>query len=210
MKKLAARIAGVAGNGPLGIAVVVVAVLAVLASGAAGWYGVSWYRAAHDESLELAMTRDTVLRQARQAAINLTTLDHRNVQAGLDSWEQVSTGPLLEEFRTNRGNYVKTIQQGKVKTESEVVDGAVAELDTRAGTARVLMGIDVTVTPAEGDPTVSRQRLEMVMQRTGDGWKVSAVAPVGPASGAPAAGSPPPDGASPSPPPSEGATAPPN
>lgn len=201
MNKLAARAAGLARSGPLGIAVLVVALLAVLASGTAGWYGVAWYRAAQDESLELAQIRDTVLREAQQAAINLTTMDHQRAQQGLDLWEQVSTGQLREEFRKNRDNYVETIKQAGITTESEVVDGAVAELDTQAGTARVLMGVDVTVKPAEGDPRVSRQRLLMDMTRAGDGWKVSAIAPATPAAaGAPATGPLPPGGAPPAPP----------
>ncbi len=196
MNKLVARATGPARSGPLGIAVLVVAVLALLASGTAGWYGVSWYRAAHDESHELAQTRDTVLREAQQAAINLTTMDHQRAQQGLDLWEQVSTGQLREEFRKNRDTYVETVEQAEISTESEVVDGAVAELDMMAGTARVLMGVDVTVKPVDGDQRVSRQRLLMDMTRTPDGWKVSAIAPATPAAAAaPGTGPLPPGGA---------------
>lgn len=72
-------------DGPLRTATGVLAAVALLA---AGWFGLSWYRAAHDESLALRMTRDTVLQDGQQATVNLNTLDYRRVQDGLTLWEQ--------------------------------------------------------------------------------------------------------------------------
>jgi len=69
-----------------------IAVLATLAVGTAGWFGVSWDRAAHDGSLASGIARDTVLQDAQQAAINLNTLDYRRLQDGLTRWEQSPTG----------------------------------------------------------------------------------------------------------------------
>lgn len=160
--------------------IAVVAVLAVLACGVAGWYGVSWYRAAHSESIALGTERETVLREARQAAINLTTLDAGEVQEGLDRWEEVSAGTLLEEFTSNRETYARTITEAESRSESKVVDAAVVELNPQQGTARVLVGLDVTVTPREGEPTLARQRLLLQMTRTDAGWKASAISPTGP------------------------------
>jgi Mce-associated membrane protein len=59
-----------------------------------------------------------------------------------------------------------------------VPDAAVAELDARAGTARVLVAVDVEVRPEGQNPVVTRQRLELEMTRTDQGWKASRVAPV--------------------------------
>ena len=85
-----------------------------------------------DDGLELAATRDAVLVDAQQAAINLNTLDHNNVAAGLDLWEQTSTGTLLEEFRSNRAEYEKVVTDSGAHHEATVKDAAVA----RAGRAR--------------------------------------------------------------------------
>lgn len=161
------------------VAVLVMVVLAVLAYGTAGWFGISWYRAAHDEELELATTRDTVLRQAQQAAVNLNTLDYQRVEEGLELWARSSTGQVLDEFRKNRDLYAKTIRDARTATDATVLDGAVAELDMRSATARVLVAVDVTVTPQQGQPSVNRQRLQLQMNRTEQGWKVSAIGPVG-------------------------------
>ncbi|MCA1713360.1 MAG: hypothetical protein LC789_17660 [Actinobacteria bacterium] len=165
---------------PLRSALAVVAVLAVLAGGTAGWFGVSWFRAAHSESIDLAIERDTVLREARQAAVNLTTLDPVRIEESLSLWQGSMTGSLAEEFGSNRENYARLISERRSRSESKVVDAAVAELDVPQGTARVLVGLDVTVTPEQGEPAVSQQRLQLQMTRSDTGWKVSGINPVGP------------------------------
>lgn len=42
----------------------------------------------------------------------------------------------------------------------------------------MLAGVDVTVTPEGGQPTVTRQRIELGMVGTDDGWKVDALEPL--------------------------------
>lgn len=155
-----------------------VAALVALAAVAALFFGGRWVLDLNDEGLALAADREAVLVDARQAAINLNTLDYRNVAPGLDLWEQTSTGTLLDEFRANRAEYEQVVTQAKRTTVATVPDAAVAELDVRAGTARVLLAVDVEVHPEGQDPVVTRQRLELEMTRTDQGWKASRVAPV--------------------------------
>lgn len=154
------------------------AALVALAALAALFFGGRWVLALGDEDLEFAAQREAVLVDARQAAINLNSLDHRNVVAGLDLWEQTSTGPLLEEFRANRAVYERWVTQAGRVTEAKAQDAAVAELDARAGTARVLVALDVEVRAEGQDPVITRQRLQLEMTRTDEGWKASRVAPV--------------------------------
>lgn len=168
-----------AGMGPLRTATLVVTVLTALACLAAAWFGVSWYRTAHDESIVVGTARDAVLRDARQVAVNINTLDHHNVQAGLELWKQSATGTALEEFTKNRETYVRTVTESKTSSVARVRDGAVAELNERAGSARVLVGVDVTYTPEQQEPSCVRQRLQLEMKRTPDGWKVDRLAPIG-------------------------------
>lgn len=149
-----------------------------LATLAAVVLAVLWVLTLTSLSLALARDRDAVLVDAKQAAINLNTLDYRNVDAGLDLWQQSSTGAVLAEFQQNRDQYAKLVQDSKRTTVATVPDAAVTELDEHAGVARVLVAVDVTVTP-EGQPAaVTRQRLQMEMTRTPDGWKVSKLSPV--------------------------------
>src|SRR5687767_8678795 len=60
--------------------------LVALAAVAALFFGGRWALALTDDGLELAAQREAVLVDARQAAINLNTLDYRDVAAGLDLW----------------------------------------------------------------------------------------------------------------------------
>ncbi len=164
-------------------ATVAVAVLAVVA---AGWVGVSWYWGAYGE-LAVGMARDAVLRDAQQATINLNTLDYRRVSDGLTLWEQSATGSLLGEVRTNRDTYARAITDSKTITTARTLDGAVAELDERAGTARVLVGVDVTSQREQGDAGCVRRRIQLEMRRDGSVWKVDKLAPVGVANPVPGA-----------------------
>jgi Mce-associated membrane protein len=156
----------------------VLVIAVVLAAVAAAVSGALWAFAATSGSLAMARDRDAVLADARQAAINLNTLDYRNVAAGLDLWQQSSTGQVLAEFQQNRDQYAKLVQESRRTTVATVPDAAVTELDEHAGVARVLVAVDVTVTPEGQAPAVTRQRLQMEMTRTPAGWKVSLLSPV--------------------------------
>jgi Mce-associated membrane protein len=186
----------------------VLAVLAAAAVGTAGWSSLSWYRAAHDDALALGTARDTVLRDAQQAAVNLNTLDYRRVQAGLALWQQSATGSLLDEIRANRTTYAQVITDTRTATTAGALDGAVMELDERADTARVLVGVDVTAVRNGGESSCVRRRIQLEMRRsdadgpgagvpqdpgagalhnTGGVWKVDKLAPVGGANPVPGA-----------------------
>lgn len=155
----------------LPIASVVAAVLALV-------FGALWLISLNSDSVTVASQRDAVLRDARQAVLNLNTLDFHNAQGGLDLWIQSSTGSVRDEFEKNRDAYAQLVTQQKRTTSATIADAAVAELDDRAGVARVLVGVDVTVTPEGQQPTVTRQRIEAEMTKTPDGWKVSALDPL--------------------------------
>lgn len=156
----------------------ILTVLVAVAAVAAVVLGIFWAMALNSSSLALAKDRDAVLVDARQAAINLNTLNYKAVDAGLNLWEQSSTGAVLDEFKQNRAAYAKAVTDSKRSTVATVPDAAVAELDERSGVARVLIGVDVTVTPEGQAPVVTRQRLQLEMTRTDSGWKVSKLNPV--------------------------------
>lgn len=166
-------------GGPLRVVTLVVTVIAVVACSVAGWFGVSWYRVAHDKSFALGMDRDAVLRDAQRATLTLNTLDYRRVQDGLTLWEQAASGSLLTLLRTNRDTYVRAITDSQTIISARVLDAAVASLDERSGIARVLVGVDVTSQSEQGDPSCTQRRVQLQMIRAGDAWKVGELAPVG-------------------------------
>ncbi|MFF9867235.1 hypothetical protein ACF1G0_17725 [Streptomyces sp. NPDC013953] len=157
------------------------AALALLAAGAAGWSGWSWYSAAHDESAAYAAARDDALAAGEQAVQNMNTLDHRDLRRGLDTWQDSATGELHDQLTAGRSRFEEQIREARTVTSARVLSGAVTELDTRAGKARVMVALRVTVTPPEGKPTAKESRLLGELTRTPQGWKLSALgqAPVG-------------------------------
>jgi Mce-associated membrane protein len=161
----------VSGGRALQIGFAVALVLAIVA-------GALWLTTSLSANRKLAEERDTVLVSARQAAISLNTLDWHDAAGGLDRWQSVSTGSVLDEFTQNRQQYADFVGQAKRTTTATVSDAAVSELDDRAGVARVLVGVDVQVTPDGQQPIPTRQRLQLEMTRTDSGWKVSKLAPV--------------------------------
>ncbi|MEQ3550536.1 hypothetical protein WIS52_08655 [Pseudonocardia nematodicida] len=152
-------------------------VAAVVAAVAALALGALWLVALQSDSVQVAQARDEALRDARQAVINLNTLDHTDAERGLDLWIQSSAGSVRDEFVGNRDAYAQLVTERGRSTSAEVTDAAVTAVDPRAGTARVLLGVDVTDAADDGS-AVTRQRLEVGMVRTDDGWKVDGLDPL--------------------------------
>lgn len=165
----------------------VVQVVVVVALVAAIVFGTLWLVALNSGNGRLAAERDAALSAAQQSAVNLNTLDFHDPEGGLALWMASATGPVLDEFRKNRDQYAKIVAESKRTTTAQATDAAVSELDDRAGIARVLVGVDVTVSPDGQQQVVTRQRLQMEMTRMPDGtWKVSRLNPVrNPGSAAP-------------------------
>ncbi|MEW2295369.1 nuclear transport factor 2 family protein [Streptomyces sp. NPDC006743] len=168
---------------PAGLRALYAAALALtlLAGGFAAWAGWDWYDAAHDDSAAYALQRDRALAAGEQAVENLNTLDHRSVDRGLDLWESSTTGDLHDQLVAGRKEFTAQVKTAKTVTTARVLSGAVSELDDRAGRARVLVALRVTVKAPGGRSTDKDSRMLGELTRTGGGWKLSALgqAPVG-------------------------------
>jgi Mce-associated membrane protein len=149
--------------------------LALIAAIAAAWSGWSWYAAEHDDSLRYAATRDEVLRTGEQAIQNLNTLDHRSLDRSLRTWQDSSTSDLYRDIVQGRAAFERQVAEAKTISSARILEGAVTELDTRAGTARVIVAAEITVTPPKGVPAIKRSRLIGELTRTAAGWKLSAL-----------------------------------
>ena len=148
-------------------------VLVLLATAAAVIFGVLWHNAANAGESSVAKSRDDALRAAEQGSINLTTLDYRNVQQGLDRWKQSTTGELYTQLTQGDlvSTFTKQAQQAKSITTGKVLDGVITQLDGNAAQAIVYM--QVTVTAAGGKPTTKLVPLQWNLTDTSSGWKLS-------------------------------------
>ena len=160
-------------------------VLAILAALFAAWSGWSWYRASTAGPPPDAQLRDQALQAGEQAVQNFNTLDYRKVAAGLALWEQSSTGPLRAEISKGRAQFEQQIQQTKTITTARILDGALTALNPQAGTASIIVAVQITVTPASGSPVTKQIRLVGTLAKTASGWKLSQLGqlPVGAATG---------------------------
>jgi Mce-associated membrane protein len=163
-------------------------VLAVLAAGFAAWSGWSWSQAGGGGQSASGQLRDQVLQAGEQAVLNFNTLDYRRVAAGLALWEQSSTGPLRAEIATGRARFTRQIEQTKTVTTARILDGALTALNARAGTASIIVAIQITVSPAHGPPVTKQSRLAGTLARTGSGWKLSQLGQVPVGAAAPGRG----------------------
>ncbi|MFB4305453.1 hypothetical protein [Actinomadura sp. GTD37] len=145
----------------------------VLAALFAAWAGWSWYAAAHDDAHAYSRTRDEALQAGEQAVQNLNTLDYRNLGPGLKTWQDSTTSDLYRQITQGRAAFEAQVTKARTVTSARILDAAVAELDERSGLARVLVAVEITVTPPEGDPVTKQSRLVGKVTRTSGGWKLS-------------------------------------
>ncbi|RNL80168.1 hypothetical protein [Nocardioides marmorisolisilvae] len=155
-----------------------VVLLAVVLLAGAVLTGIRWHRAEHDPGIATADARDLVLVKAENAAIRLSSLDYRATTPAA-TWKQVATGDLYSSLVAGKSDYEQLITEGKVISTATTTGAAVQSLTDHDRTAVVLIGLDVTVTPEQGAPSVQHERLVLTMQHTKNGWKASAMQPVG-------------------------------
>lgn len=149
---------------------VVVAALVFASFG--GW---TWWQASGDDSIAYANARDEVLSVARTQVATLTTLDAHDVDGGIDKWLTVSTGGLRDELAATDTKTRQALTSAGTVATGRVLDAAVSELDTRSGTAKLLVSVEIS-TVKDGSPAVAkRNRFVAGMSRVDGAWKLSAL-----------------------------------
>ncbi|MFT4286437.1 hypothetical protein [Nocardioides sp.] len=120
---------------------------------------VSWWRAAHDSSLDLATLRDQVVIAATSDIETMNTLDYRSVDKGLAAWSAVTTGTLHDQIVGMDAEDKKLVTDLQKISTGKVVDLAVVSLDPTRAT--VLAAVEVTVADdldTTAAPSVKRNR----------------------------------------------------
>jgi Mce-associated membrane protein len=155
-----------------GVALVVVAAMAAL------WFGAAWITSANDASLSRATARDEVDRIGRAAIQTFNTLDYHKADEGLDNWLNASTGKLHDEVVGRRESSKQALVAAKAVTTAEVLSLAVTELNDFEGRATVIAALKIVVNAEGQQPTDKYQRIQGVLERVGNDWKLSGIGPV--------------------------------
>ena len=132
--------------------------------------GFGWWRAATDESIDLAQTRDKVLVTAYDRIEVLNTLDYRDVDAGLKSWLDATTGTLNDQLAQVGKEDRQLLRDQEKVTTAKVVDAALIDLDDGAGTATAIASLEITVKGTTGEPSVKRNRFSANLVRVDGDW----------------------------------------
>src|SRR5699024_10061274 len=116
---------------PVLLAVVVGVVVIVALVGAAVWFGIQAWDGRQD-----AQQRAEFLAAGKQAALNLTTIDHAHADADIQRILDSATGSFQEEFQSNAQAFVGVLSEAQATTEGTVTAAGVESVD--GDTARVL------------------------------------------------------------------------
>ncbi|HET9895452.1 MAG TPA: hypothetical protein VFQ44_11030 [Streptosporangiaceae bacterium] len=159
----------------LATAAIVLAIAAIVAAIAM----MSWINARR--APRAAYVRDQALEAGEQAVLNFNTLDYRHVAAGMSLWERSSTGALRAQVVSGQAGLEKQIARSRTITTARVLDAALTRLNMTAGTATIIVAIQITVTTAHGQAATRQRRLKGSLTRTPAGWKLSVLtqAPAG-------------------------------
>lgn len=147
------------------VGLVVVAALA----GAAGWLGYLSHQAR-----EAQAQRNLYLAVARQAAVNLTTIDYTQVDSDIQRILQSATGTFHDDFQKRSQPFIDVVKKVQSKSEGTVAEAGL--LSATGDQAQVLVAVAVKTSMAaapEQDPR--RWRLRISVQKTADDAKVSNV-----------------------------------
>ncbi|WP_405592577.1 hypothetical protein [Streptomyces sp. NBC_01190] len=131
-----------------------------------------------DAALGQAKARDAVLTAGQRGIARLNTVDPAHLDRDLAAWLATTTGPLHDQMVRTHAADAASLRASGTTTRGVVTDAAVTELDTRAGTAKVIATVQVTVTPGSGTAGPDRKRFEADLARDGGDWKLTALTAV--------------------------------
>lgn len=122
-------------------------------------------------------TRDTVLRVARQDAVNFATYDYRHLDSDFALVANASTGTFHNQFLQSTKALAPTFRQFKAIATGTVQDAGIVQLSKNH--AVVLVYVDQVVQNANRpQASTGRFRFEVDLARVHGQWLISNLAPV--------------------------------
>lgn len=154
---------------PTKIALVGGLVAAIGMASLGGWLGVR----AH-QSRQLDQRQALFVDAARQAATDLTTIDHHEVEGDVKRILDSATGAFYDDFNNRAQPFIEVVKKTQSKSVGTVISAGVeSETDQDA---QVLVAVSVTTTVADGTEQRPRSwRMRISVQRLGNEVKVSNV-----------------------------------
>ncbi|WP_227979604.1 hypothetical protein [Nocardia spumae] len=149
----------------------VAAVWLVAALVLAAWFGTGWVRAMWFTDAPRADARDTALDAARQAAINLTSMNPDNVEGSITTMRSSMTGDMLTQLNENHDRIKDAAEKSKTKIDSKVLGAALSSLDSERDKASAIVVLKLTQTAPNTPIQSFRATWTLDMKKDGDTWK---------------------------------------
>ncbi len=160
-------------------ALAAVSVLALVALGSALWFGYGWATALLVDK-PAAAARDDALDGARQAAINLNSVDSANLDETFARMESSITGDeMLGMLNETREQMAEQVKQTGAKSEAQIVDAALTDFSRDEGTATSLVVVTTATTWPEQQPRKVKVTMRIGLTEVDGVWKASKVTNVG-------------------------------
>ncbi len=150
----------------------------VIALIAAVWFGTGWVRAAFFTDGPRAEARDTALADARQAAINLMSLDPNDVDRSLGLIQSSMTGSLLDDATKTQDQFREQAKQAKTRLESKVIGSSLTALNSERDHASALIVLQTTRTAPDVAAYAYRQTWALDLVKQGEVWKAEKASPL--------------------------------
>ncbi|KIA62678.1 hypothetical protein FG87_23615 [Nocardia vulneris] len=148
--------------------------LLVVALVAAVWFGAGWIRAAVSDAPR-ADARDNALDAARQAALNMTSMNLDDVPGSLALARSSMTGALLESAEKNKDQAEQLAKQTNVGMTAKVLGAAVTTLNSEKDKASALVVLQVTELGKDKPPAEYRYTWNVDVAKTGEVWKAEQI-----------------------------------
>lgn len=114
--------------------------VAVAALGAlCGWLGYQTYQQTTAEAF-----RQSLVQVARQGAINLTTIDYRNVDSDVQRILDSASGQFYDEFSSRSAPFIDVVKKAESTSVGTVTEAGIESVSGQEG--QVLVAVSVTTT----------------------------------------------------------------
>ncbi|MFB9926497.1 hypothetical protein ACFORO_41610 [Amycolatopsis halotolerans] len=138
----------------------------------AAWSAWSWHDAATAPTSTAGATRDEAVAAGRTLIATVTTFDPHHRDQDLARWQAATTGALQTTLPGN-------VPPDGSATTGHVLDAGLSDLDSEAGTAKLLASVEITVSKDGAAQPIRRTRLAATLTRTASGWKLSTLEQLG-------------------------------
>ncbi|WP_433563412.1 hypothetical protein ACQP1O_39625 [Nocardia sp. CA-151230] len=158
-----------AGSDPRRIVTVGAAALLVVSVIAAAVVGFIWFGDVKDSSR--ADARDAVLTDARQAAVNLMSINPDDIDGSLANIRSSMTGELLKQQEDGQDQLKQTAQDSKTRIQAAVEGITVTALNSELDHASAFAVLKITRSWPGGQPASFRQLWTLDLVKVGSTWK---------------------------------------